>query len=225
MNRWLACAVLMLAACDLPGPDDPDGDPGFNGLGVRFSLDAPTPTADGVLVGDLLLYELEIPVDQVLFEGEGPEGPVATSDGTDVYVEVVSGSGNEELPTLTLRQGTYDDARMSVRVAAGSGGEPELLYLSGTWDGYDLTVELLGPRTWVASDSSFELLDGPDPVVVFALSPDRWFEGLDFSGAEIDEGSVTVGPDDNVALYQQLLDNLDDGVDGRFPGGFGEGSD
>lgn len=203
--------LSLLPGCITPAAVD-DDPPGRNGLALHLEiagLEELEDTAEEPVSG---VDALELTVDEVRFLGRLDGEAVETTDGTTVDVELVGGAGMASLPTLSLLEGEYVEARYELRLSA--------LRLEGRFEDEDVRVEVHTPVTWVAETSAFALPDGPDPTVRFVLEPLGWLDTVSLGDAEPDgEGDYAFSATSNPALYADILEELIDSTEGRFPEG------
>lgn len=210
----------LAAACDPEGTDEP----GRNGVQVRFSLpDAVEPDDDGevdededeVQDGALGISLLSLRIEEVLFEGGGPDGEVSTSSHKTAVVDVVTGAGVADVAVVDLVQGVYEPAAVSLFLAGD--GVPSV-HLVGHWD--ETAIDLIVEDALVldAVTDRFVLPDGPDPIVSFGLHPEDWFDEVDIP--ELEEGqTLRIALDENRALYDAIVPQIALTTVGTFPEG------
>lgn len=204
-------ALLFFTGCVTPA-STPDDTPGRNGLALHMEVAAAEEVEDTAEEPVLEVEVLELSVDEVRFTGFLDEQPVETTDGSTVQVELASGGGIADLPTLSLEEGAYTDARYEVRVAS--------LRLEALVEEEPVRVEVNTPITWAAETSEFLLPDGPDPTVTFTLAAYAWLDVIALDEAETDDDGVYVfSSASNTGMYEDLLGEIVDATEGAFPEG------
>lgn len=217
-ERLLFLAVL-LAGC--PQGNDTGNGTQRNGVGVRFDLpdaymEEPEDDEPGdMMEGHLMLDRLALRVESVLFEGDGPEGQVSTSNDKVTVVDVVTGAGEADMAVVDLAQGVYEPADVSVSLSPDS---TPSVHFEGAYEETAIELIVTDALTLRAHTDHFLLPDGPDPIVQFGLHAEDWFHDLPLP--EVPPGDVVViSADENTDLYDTVVARIAATTEGHFPDG------
>ena len=132
---------------------------------------------------------------------------------------VVSGVVSPEIPTVEVLDGTYQRIEFKVKPYRDTSGDSAMLNRSALVSG---TAQVAGsPVNFsfaTSEDIKFSLkgtgsivVDGATDVnrIIINFSPSSWFEGIDFSGAELDaRGEITIDELNNPTLYEAVIKNM-----------------
>ena len=193
-------ALLVLAACDdTPGTD---GDTSVrNGLGVAFEVEDPPDT----------LSALTLRVEEVVFDGEGPDGHVTVS--TEVgATEALVGEGERTAVVLDLPVGTWTDATVTATLASRDGAPA--LSASGRLEDDRWTLSVLAAT--LSGRGAFELTEGVDPSVTFELRPREWLDLDEEELVEDEAGGIVIDVAHNRETYDRIVDDLEHDTSVRF---------
>lgn len=161
--------------------------------------------------------ELEADNDAALEAFEADADPNLRWKGPYVF-DLVTGVVTPEVPTVDLTDGSYRRIEFKVRPNRDLDGADPLLnnaiYIAGTVEVDGLAVPLtLSMRT----EEEFKLMGlnafKVEPTIASALTiafnPMLWFEGLDFSTAEINaSGTIDISEVSNVEIYKSIRRNV-----------------
>jgi hypothetical protein len=184
---------LLAAGCE-GGADD--GGEGFASFGLV--LDG-TPSSDARVQVDIL----QVTVDRLWFEGEGPAGQESVALDVDAEFSVLAGDAAME---VALRVGAHEDASVTIESAVDTGGVA-IVATGRVLEPDDDEVESVPFRVEVETidlvlDAGTVHVPEEGSVARVLLRPTTWLEGL-----PVDDDALDVGPGSG-PTYDRLLSNI-----------------
>ncbi len=204
-----AFVAVALAACGGPGATGPDGDRGTLGVAVRAAeipgwLDA-----------------LSVRVEQVVVEGEGPEGPASVSAEVGEAFSLVDGDPRAPIPVL-LSAGRWDPVRVTLHLATRDG--TPALAADGEGEEVDFSLAVLELTVTGVGGLSIPADGVAEAAAVFV--PGAWEELRELeSDDDDDDGDDDDDDDDPVEIdvagdrerYDEVVEEIAESTRIRFP--------
>ncbi|MCB9684006.1 MAG: hypothetical protein H6738_01365 [Alphaproteobacteria bacterium] len=199
-----ALVALALVACTGEPRTDAVDTGAHNGVSVRMVVDEVPAT----------LFDLTVSVEQVVLEGDGPQGHEAVSYDARTDLDLVGGTAGAPI-VLDLDVGRWEDVDLAVTLGATDAG-PALFAAGRVGERrFELSVE---PELALEDHGGFELQAGLDPMLDVVLRPSEWLDDLDEEELEDTSGVYLVDLAHNREVYDKVVDRIVKSTEARFPG-------
>jgi hypothetical protein len=210
---------LLLTSCDSDDMDMSSGN-----LNVQFTaVSAAAGVNNGRMLNDALSYDrVLIGLTEIELEMEGEDDD---SDDDDDSSEELEYEGNY---TVDLLAGTSSPSLNTVNIEPGTYSEIEIEFEDILEGDYSVVMDLVyapnggsGTPVEFRSEEDYELELEDDITInagdvqnlILTLDLDQVFNGIDFSQADVTDGTIRIDEEHNTALLDAIENNIENALD------------
>lgn len=217
----LLTVILFVGGLLLTSCDNDDMEMNSGNLNVQFTaVSAAAGINNGRMLNDALSYDrVLVGLTEIELEMEDDD------DDDDDSSEELEYEGNY---TVDLLAGTSNPSPNTVSIEPGTYNEIEIEFEDILEGGYSVVMDLVyapnggsGTPVEFRSEEDYELELEDDITInagdvknlILTLDLDRVFNGINFSRAELTDGTIRVDEENNTALLDAIESNIEDALD------------
>lgn len=219
----LLTVILFVGGLLLTSCDSDDMDMSSGNLNVQFTaVSAAAGINNGRMLNDALSYDrVLVGLTEIELEMEGEDDDGNDDDSSEeleyegnYIVDLLAGTSNPSLNTVNIEPGTYSEIEIEFEdiLEGGYSVVMDLVYAPNGGSG--TPVEFRSEEDYeLELEDDITINAGDVQNLILTLDLDRVFNGIDFSRAELTDGTIRVDEENNTALLDTIENNIKNALD------------
>lgn len=169
---------------------------------------------------NIQIDEAYMRISEIEFEGElANDQEIEVESSIETILDLLTGVANPALPNIQIPAGLYEEFEIDVE-GADDGGT--VLFIKGrltdsAQNTFSVELDVQEQFNLELEYENFQVDSTLSFGATFTINPTAWFLALTFQelqNATVDaNGLILIDPNNNTAIYNRILDRLDDGIE------------